>query len=96
VTMPDHLAGRCNINYAMSSGYIPVTSVDFLFYWHFGPKQTTPGAVTPVIFWTNGGPGCSAMEGALNELGPLSLFKAKDGSALYTAALSDNPYSWNT
>ena len=69
---------------------------DFLFYWHFGPKQTTAGAATPVIFWTNGGPGCSAMEGALNELGPLSLFKAKDGSALYTGALSDNPYSWNT
>jgi carboxypeptidase C (cathepsin A) len=67
---------------------------DFLFYWHFGPKESS-GANTPVIFWTNGGPGCSAMEGAINELGPLSLFKAKDGSDLYTGALSDNPYSWN-
>lgn len=68
---------------------------DFLFYWHFGPKEEDPQKPNPVIFWTNGGPGCSAMEGAINELGPLSLFKAKDGSALYTGTLSDNPYSWN-
>eukprot|EP00038_Savillea_parva_P014774 m.12076 g.12076 ORF g.12076 m.12076 type:complete len:658 (+) comp2906_c0_seq1:53-2026(+) len=94
VTFPDSLVGRCNINYNMTSGYIPVTSTDYLFYWHFGPKEDA-GPQTPVIFWTNGGPGCSAMEGAIDELGPLSLHMAKSGSPLYTGKLSDNPYSWN-
>lgn len=62
VNFPESLVGTCNINYEMHSGYIPVTSTDFLFYWHFGPKEAST-ADAPVIFWTNGGPGCSSMEG---------------------------------
>lgn len=96
VNFPDHIVGRCNINYDMDSGYIPVGSNkdEFLFYIHFGPKNRDSNA--PVIFWTNGGPGCSAMEGAFEELGPLKLYKAKERTSLYTGTLSDNPYSWNT
>eukprot|EP00041_Stephanoeca_diplocostata_P017087 m.340016 g.340016 ORF g.340016 m.340016 type:complete len:676 (-) comp20589_c1_seq3:342-2369(-) len=94
VNFPESLVGTCHINYDMHSGYIPVTPTDFLFYWHFGPKEA-PIADAPVIFWTNGGPGCSSMEGAISELGPLSLFQGKESSPLYTGRLSDNPYSWN-
>lgn len=49
----------------------------------------------PLIVWTNGGPGCSAMEGATTENGPLVLYKIKESYNLATAQLSRNPYAWN-
>jgi len=41
----------------------------------------------PVVFWTNGGPGCSGLLGFFTEQGPF--FPQKDGS------LKMNEYAWN-
>ncbi|KAL1499337.1 hypothetical protein AB1Y20_011544 [Prymnesium parvum] len=80
------------IDFPMESGYINVTSSDYLFYWYVGATPSAPPDA-PLLVWSNGGPGCSAMEGATTEGGPLWLFDAKLSRA--TAALSRNPYAWN-
>lgn len=41
---------------------------------------------TPVIYWFNGGPGCSSQFGNWNEIGPIKV----DGETLHL-----NEYSWN-
>ena len=44
-------------------------------------------------------PGCTAMEGATTEHGPLSLFDMKEScqgpECDYSSTLSTNPYAWN-
>mmetsp|Transcript_37263 Transcript_37263/g.48193 ORF Transcript_37263/g.48193 Transcript_37263/m.48193 type:complete len:471 (+) Transcript_37263:18-1430(+) len=99
VIFPDSLAGRTNQNYDMFSGYINITEQDWLFYWFFEADSTSvnydnPDDI-PLIIWTNGGPGCSAMEGATTENGPLVLYRIKESYELATGQLSDNPYAWN-
>ena len=39
-----------------------------IFYW-FVESQTSP-STAPLIWWTNGGPGCSGLAGFLTEQGP--------------------------
>jgi len=100
VEFPDSLAGRAQIDYEMYSGYVQISSApDYLFYWFFSSQDGNSTA--PLIIWTNGGPGCSAMEGATTETGPLSLFDIKEACSSghdncdYTKQLSRNPYAWN-
>jgi carboxypeptidase C (cathepsin A) len=53
------------------------------------------------LFYLLGGPGCTAMEGATTENGPLALFDIKEsctggvGNCDYTEQFSRNPYAWN-
>jgi len=56
-----------------------------LFFWYYPP--TAKGNESDIIFWTNGGPGCSSLEGFLQENGPISW---QFGQAKPTL----NPYSW--
>ncbi|TFK67288.1 alpha/beta-hydrolase [Pluteus cervinus] len=71
------------------SGLIPISSdpkeTRKLFFWFFPPGPE--GSLDDLIFWTNGGPGCSSLEGFLQENGPFSW-------APGTAKPTPNQYSW--
>lgn len=85
-----------DLGFNMFSGYIEVdhTTTDGieltvkkeLFYWFHECDCESPDE-QPLILWTNGGPGCSGMEGNLVEHGPLLI------QSDFT--LSKNDYSWN-
>ena len=57
-----------------------------LFYWYV-ESQNDP-ETDPVVFWTNGGPGCSGLLGFGTEHGPFFISETGD--------LTPNPYSWNS
>lgn len=81
-------------SFKMYSGYVNVTDRDFLFYWLAEAEEAAPQDA-PLIVWSNGGPGCSAMEGFTTEHGPYVLFDIKESVKGVGGRLSKNPYSWN-
>eukprot|EP01035_Chromulina_nebulosa_P038700 gene38700-52281_t len=101
VTFPQSIAGRASVvdKMEMYSGYVKISNApDYLFYWFFSSQDQNASA--PLVIWTNGGPGCSSMEGATTENGPLNLFDIKEscstpGNCDYSGQLSSNPFSWN-
>ncbi|KAI0086931.1 serine carboxypeptidase [Irpex rosettiformis] len=66
------------------TGYIDVEARHLFFY--FFESRSDPDK-DDVIFWTNGGPGCSSSMGLFMELGPCRVTDP-DNSTF-------NPYSWN-
>ena len=69
------------------SGYLDVTATKKLHYM-FMESQGDP-ANDPVIMWFNGGPGCSSLLGAFQELGPYLVDPELD------PVFQTNPWSWN-
>ena len=57
------------------------------YFFRFVESQRSP-STDPLLLWMNGGPGCSSLEGYLNELGPLHV--SYDGKSVY-----NNTYAWN-
>ena len=68
------------------SGFIKVNGTKNMHYWFMESIKDT--ASDPLAFWTNGGPGCSGLLGALTEQGP---FRTNHEDL----TLSLNPYAWN-
>ncbi|KAI0475720.1 carboxypeptidase [Xylariaceae sp. FL0804] len=56
-----------------------------LFFWFF--PSSNPNATDEITIWLNGGPGCSSLDGLLQEHGP---FLWQSG----TYAPQPNPFSW--
>jgi len=75
-----------DVKFKHYSGFFKVSDNHFLHYW-FVESQNNP-AKDPVIFWFNGGPGCSSLDGLLNEMGPYEV--NEDGKSM-----KENPYAWN-
>lgn len=75
-------AGRLPINVPDA---INGSSDNELFFWFFPSKN--PAATNEVTVWLNGGPGCSSLDGLLQENGP---FLWQPG----TYSPQPNPFSW--
>jgi carboxypeptidase C (cathepsin A) len=75
-----------NPNFNQFSGYLNLEGTKkFIHYW-LVESETDPQNA-PLVFWTNGGPGCSGLIGFMTEQGP---FRPDiDGN------LQPNPYAWN-
>jgi carboxypeptidase C (cathepsin A) len=69
------------------SGYLDVDNNKYHMHYFFFPSQRSVQN-DPVLFWFNGGPGCSSLLGALYEHGPF-LVNDAFGSIIY------NQYAWN-
>ncbi|KAI6044860.1 serine carboxypeptidase [Pisolithus marmoratus] len=82
----DPEAFHCDPTVKTYTGYIDVTGARHLFFYFF-ESRNDPGK-DDVIFWTNGGPGCSSSLGLFMELGPCRVL-SDDGPVF-------NPYSWNS
>eukprot|EP00608_Synchroma_pusillum_P008497 CAMPEP_0198429554 /NCGR_PEP_ID=MMETSP1452-20131203/8168_1 /TAXON_ID=1181717 /ORGANISM="Synchroma pusillum, Strain CCMP3072" /LENGTH=457 /DNA_ID=CAMNT_0044149965 /DNA_START=4 /DNA_END=1377 /DNA_ORIENTATION=- len=67
------------------SGYIQISDTKQIHYW-FTESEGNP-QTDPVVFWTNGGPGCSGLLGMFTEQGP---FRPTSPTTLTT-----NQYAWN-
>ncbi|KAF7328403.1 Carboxypeptidase [Mycena venus] len=68
------------------TGYIDIEARHLFFY--FFESRNDPDT-DDVIFWTNGGPGCSSGVGLFMELGPCRVHNAENGTVFH-------PESWNS
>ncbi|KAK0448417.1 serine carboxypeptidase [Desarmillaria tabescens] len=75
----------CDETVSAYTGYIDIEARHLFFY--FFESRSDPDK-DDVIFWTNGGPGCSSSLGLFMELGPCRVLDS--GGAKY------HPESWNT
>jgi carboxypeptidase C (cathepsin A) len=74
------------INFRQFSGYLSIGDTKQIHYW-FVESEKSP-STDPLVFWTNGGPGCSGLLGFMTEQGP---FRPDENGNLIL-----NQYAWNT
>ncbi|KAA1475366.1 serine carboxypeptidase [Dentipellis sp. KUC8613] len=75
----------CDTTVAAYTGYIDIEAKHIFFY--FFESRNDP-AKDDVIFWTNGGPGCSSAMGLFMELGPCRVVNE--------TAIEFHPEAWNS
>ncbi len=68
------------------SGYLDTDIEGNKLFYVFTPSQTSKD--DPFFLWLNGGPGCSSLNGFLNEIGPVVYDKSSKKFEL-------NKYAWN-
>jgi carboxypeptidase C (cathepsin A) len=69
------------------SGYLNLEGTQkFIHYW-LVEAENVPPETAPLVFWTNGGPGCSGLLGFMTEQGPFR--PDADGN------IQANLYAWN-
>ncbi|GMR32863.1 hypothetical protein PMAYCL1PPCAC_03058, partial [Pristionchus mayeri] len=73
-------------NTTQYSGYLNPSTGNYLHYWLI--EADTDPDKKPLILWLNGGPGCSSLNGLMQELGPF--LNNRDGETLY-----ENVFSWH-
>lgn len=76
-----------NTSFKQYSGYLSVTD-EKKFHYIYVESQNSP-ETDPVVFWFNGGPGCSSMIGYIQEHGPCVFLEDSDQKP------GENPHSWN-
>lgn len=98
----DHLPGADiqSDHVTMYSGYLPVKSTHHpsdhqLFYWLIEAQLVNP-RTAPLVLFLNGGPGCSSMSGAINEVGPYKIQgTAYHGKDNIDFTLHKNSQTWS-
>ena len=74
------------INFNQFSGYLNLPNTKkYIHYWFVESEEDAENA--PLVFWTNGGPGCSGLIGFMTEQGP---FKPDQNGELIM-----NEWRWN-
>ncbi|KAJ7898651.1 serine carboxypeptidase [Mycena olivaceomarginata] len=76
----------CDEGVGAYTGYIDIQARHLFFY--FFESRGDPDT-DDVVFWTNGGPGCSSGVGLFMELGPCRVINADNGTV-------HHPESWNS
>lgn len=76
----------------MYAGYFPLDDNGAATYYHFFTAENVePGASERVVLWLTGGPGCSGINAAYTENGPLHMNFSGNGAT----ALQYNPWTWS-
>ncbi|XP_020881469.1 putative serine carboxypeptidase-like 53 isoform X2 [Arabidopsis lyrata subsp. lyrata] len=84
----ENLPGQPSVSFTQYGGYVTVNESAGRSLYYYFVEATKTKESSPLVLWLNGGPGCSSLYGAFQELGPFRIHS--DGKTLYT-----NPYSWN-
>ncbi|KAJ7479723.1 Alpha/Beta hydrolase protein [Mycena latifolia] len=80
-------SGFCDETVSAYTGYIDIQARHLFFY--FFESRSDPDK-DDVIFWTNGGPGCSSGIGLFMELGPCRVVNAANGTVFHRESWNSN------
>lgn len=61
------------------------------FFWYWPVNSTSGGDADSITIWLNGGPGCSSLEGMLQENGPVTIEQTSEN----VTVVARNEYSWH-